>query len=201
LINNPEFKGIVEQMRSSLSEWQEKIYDSALIPESELLKRSKDNNLTIYEMIRKPELYDLKAYLSASELALAKKPDHLPELIEMLAHSDSGIRYWGLIGCLMLKEENEPALPKIFEMLNDESHVNRAFAAWILNEKGQNKASIACLKKLILQDSYALLDIYNIIDYIGKSALPLIPTVTELKTDNKYALRMREYLMAKYATK
>ena len=51
LINNPEMKAIIAEMRTALSDWQEENFDAGLLAESEMVKRAEDNNTTIYEML------------------------------------------------------------------------------------------------------------------------------------------------------
>ena len=50
-----------------------------------------------------PSLYNLPAYLAASDVALAKSDANRSTLIRYLSDPDSGIRYWGVSGLMMLK--------------------------------------------------------------------------------------------------
>ncbi len=84
--------------------------------------------------------------------------------------------------------------------MQDDSHEVRAMAAWLAINTGNEQHGLACLKKLIEQDSYALLTVLNIIDWMGPVGEQLIPAVEQLKQGKnlpKYIDRMTQYLSEK----
>ena len=192
LIDSPEYQPILARMRVGLREWQMSIYDAGLLPESESIKRAADNNMTIYEMVRDPELYNLPALLEAADLALLEEPARLPELRELLNSTDSGIRYWAMVGCFLLNdvESAESALA-------DSSHEVRAMAAWLLVNNGQKDKGLNALKVMLSEKSYATLKILNIVDWIGDDAAPLIPFIKQLKLED-YEARMQLSLAERF---
>jgi len=192
LIDSPEYQPILARMRVGLREWQMSIYDAGLLPESESIKRAADNNMTIYEMVRDPELYNLPALLEAADLALLEEPARLPELRELLNSTDSGIRYWAMVGCFLLNdvESAESALA-------DSSHEVRAMAAWLLVNNGQKDKGLNALKAMLSEKSYATLKILNIVDWIGDDAAPLIPFIKQLKLED-YEARMQLSLAERF---
>ncbi len=61
-----------------------------LLPESEVVKRAEECGKTIYEMVRDPALYDLKALQAAAALALEQNPANLPTFYKNLGATRCG---------------------------------------------------------------------------------------------------------------
>lgn len=183
LADDPQHAQRLETMRRALRHWQLEMRDTALLPEFERAHRARENGVTIYEMARDPEMYDLPAYLDAADVATAADPANLPELLEMLESEDSAIRYWGTTGLLMLAlgetranaAENRPETAAALQTaLEDESHEVRAYAAWALIELGRHEREARQTLVTLLEDqSYADLIVLNIIDWMREKALPL----------------------------
>jgi hypothetical protein len=190
LIDNPEFAEKVQRMRVQLRSWQESIHDAGLLPESEMVKRAADHGMTIYEMVRDPKLYNLSALLDAADLAMEKNPANRDALMNLLNSSDSGLRYWGIVGCFLINEQAAG-----FQCLGDESHEVRAMASWLLINTGEKVKGFQCLENLLKIKSYATLKVLNIMDWIGEDACVLLPTVKELKLEN-YEERMQTSIIA-----
>lgn len=195
-INNPKYADKIEDMRKALREWQLEIHDAGLIPESEMVKRAKDNNMTIYEMVRDPKLYNLPGLLDASEIAMEADPDKLDKLRIMLTNDDPGIRYWAITGCFLLNDQ----LAAI-KVLNDTSHEVRAMAAWTLIRTGEAEKGKKVLEELLLDNSYATLKVLNIIDWMGEEGESLMETVRALELSpesQRYEIRMQDALVEKW---
>ncbi len=190
LIENPEFKEVAQRMRVQLRGWQLAVHDAALLPESEMVKRAADHGLTIYEMVRDPELYDLPALLDAADLALEKDPANLSRLRKLLHSPDCGLRYWGMVGCFLLNDQAAG-----FQGLEDESHEVRAMAAWLLINTGARQEGFQCLENLLKTNSYATLKVLNMMDWIGEDAAVLLPTVKNLELEN-YEERIQSSILA-----
>ncbi|MCF7848283.1 MAG: hypothetical protein K9M45_05485, partial [Kiritimatiellales bacterium] len=209
LIDNPEYAQIAGRMRAGLRSWQEQIHDAALMPEADIVRRATVNGTTIYEMVRNPKLYNLPALIDAADLALAKDPSNLRKLKTLLKSADCGLRYWGMVGCFLLNDKKAG-----FQCLEDESHEVRAMAAWLLVNTGSQEKGLQCLGNLIKEESYALLKVLNILDWMGDDAKSLIPTVQAVKfaADHEdihqnysniqgYQKRMQQQLLEKYGIK
>ena len=102
LINDPAYAAKADSMRKALRTWQLHIHDAGLLPESELVRLAHNNNLTPYEIVRDPKLYDLEQLLDISEIALEQNPVNIDLLRAGLIHEDLGVRYWSMVGCLSL---------------------------------------------------------------------------------------------------
>ncbi|TWU37923.1 Arylsulfatase [Novipirellula aureliae] len=190
LIDSPEFLEISQRMRGQLRRWQESVHDAGMLPESEMVKRAADHGTTIYELVRNPKLYNLPALLDAADMALEKSPANRDALMSLLSSTDSGLRYWGIVGCFLLNEQEAG-----FRCLQDPSHEVRAMAAWLLINTGEKEKGFQCLDNLLKTNSYATLKVLNIMDWIGEDARVLLPTVKELNLEN-YEERIQVSIIA-----
>lgn len=194
LIANPEVQETAASLRAALREQQIQFYDAGLIPESEMVKRAADHQLTIYDYMRDPQLYDVPALLDAADLALEQSPGNLVALQELLGSSDAGVRYWAAVGCFLLNDSTHA-----LKCLNDESHEVRAMAAWTLVKSDNKEAGLQCLQSLLEQNSYASLTILNIVDWMDEDGRKLMPAVRAFPAKEKsYEERMRNYLLKKF---
>ena len=195
LIDNPEYAEVIKRMQSNLRSWQEKVFDTGMLPESEMVKLAAQNNTTIYQVARDRSLYNLPQLMDAADLALEENESNLLALRGLLKSSDIGLRYWGIVGCFLLND-TQSAL----KCLEDDSHEVRAMAGWLLLRSGDKKVGLQCLEHLLKENSYATLSVLNIIDWAGDDAKPLLPTVQSLKVKN-YERKMQLQLLTKYEHK
>ena len=72
LIDNPEYAEVIKRMQSNLRSWQKKVFDTGMLPESEMVKLAAQNNATIYQVARDRSLYNLPQLLDAADRALAR---------------------------------------------------------------------------------------------------------------------------------
>jgi hypothetical protein len=192
LIHNPEQAARVQKMHKALGKWQRSIYDTALIPESEMVKRSSENGLTVYELTRNPDLYPLDELIDAADLALEKDAANLPQLHRLLQAEDCGIRYWGMVGCFLLEEDSV-----VDAGLADDSHEVRALAAWLAIKTSRKEQGLQCLEELLKQKSYATLTVLNMVEWLGEDGHALMSTVRALEPKKKsYEERMKKNLLA-----
>ena len=197
LIDNPDYAQDIARLSTALDQWQRDIFDSAFLPESEIVKRAEDNGKTIYELVRDPSLYDLKAYQHASALALKQDAANLPTFYKDLTDDDPGVRYWAIVGCFNLQQNAVLDRQIIKNSLADECHHVRIMAAWILFRDGDKQSAQACWNDLLKESSYASLKIFNIIDWIGAGAEPYLEAMKVCKFKHQgYVQRMQDYMGA-----
>jgi arylsulfatase A-like enzyme len=192
LIDNPEYAQVIKRMRENLRSWQKAVFDTGMLPESEMVKLAAQNNTTIYEVARDRSLYNLPQLLDAADLALEENETNLLALRRLLNSPDLGLRYWGIVGCFLL-DDTQSAL----KCLEDDSHEVRAMAGWLLLRSGDKRMGLQCLEHLLKENSYATLSVLNIIDWAGDDAKPLLPTIRALTLKN-YEKKMQLQLLAKY---
>lgn len=195
LIDDPKHADKVARLGQALDQWQLENFDSALLPESEVVRRAAECGKTIYEMVRDPSLYDLKAYQAAAAMALQQDPANLPAIYESLKAKDSGIRYWGIVGCFTLQEQANLDMSVVNSCLDDKSDHVRAMAAWILYRAGETAKAEACWNEMLADDSYASLKVMNIIDWIGDGWEPFEESVHSCQFSHEgYIPRMKQSL-------
>ena len=181
-------------MSEALDAWQQEYFDAGLLPETELVRRSDASKKTIYEVARDPSLYDLKGYQQAAALAMKQDPANLPTFSRNLNHSDSGIRYWSVIGCFHLQGRVKLDHDLIRRCLKDDSDHVRAMAAWILYRVGEKSEAQQCWNHLLINSSYASLEIFNIIDWVGDGHAPYSDAMRACHYDHgEYIDRMKSY--------
>ncbi|MEI6235809.1 MAG: sulfatase [Planctomycetota bacterium] len=198
LAGKPELQKTLEMMRGKLREWQLSIHDTGLIPEAERERRASENKTTIYQMVRDPKLYDLPAYLDAADLALAKNPANAPRFIEFLSNKDSGVRYWGAVGFLMLDKADAAAQTALESVLNDPCGEVSAIAAWALIQSGNSAKAQPALAAIIEKHTPATLEALNVLDWAHLDIAPYVSAIDAVLADKKkasdYELRMIEFL-------
>jgi hypothetical protein len=174
LIDAPEHRGRIERMRRAMREMQLELYDSGLLPESTRMRRARAHGVTIYEMVRDPKLYPLASYLDAADRALEGDPANLPTFVRDAADRDEGIRYWAVVGLHLLKDKAAPAVQTLEKALQDDEDEVRMMAAWTLVDLGRKEAGLACLRDMLQSGTTADRKLYNVLDWMGTDALPLV---------------------------
>ena len=118
LAADPSQSDRLARMRDVLNKQQTMHHDCGFLPEGTLVHRAKENQTTIYELIRNPKLYDQQGYMKAADVANFAKPADLPRLVQWLGSSDEGFAYWGVIGCIQMgKQAATPEVLSIMEKL------------------------------------------------------------------------------------
>ncbi|HZK82984.1 MAG TPA: sulfatase-like hydrolase/transferase, partial [Humisphaera sp.] len=180
LAARPEYQSTLQTMRAKLREWQLSVHDSGLLPENERQRRAAENKTTVYEMALNPKLYDLPAYLDASDIALAAKPSDTAKLIEFLKSKDSAIRYWGAVGLLMAGKANASAQSALESVLDDPCGEVRAMAAWVLIESGNPEKARQALAGILRNHEPTTLMALNVLDWMHTDITPFIPAMNSL---------------------
>ncbi len=152
LAQDPSYREMITRMHGALRNWQLEIHDAGLLREPEMAYRAEQHQMTIYDFVRRPGLYNLPALLDAADLAAQADHANLPKLKDNLASSDSGVRYWGAIGCVALGEEAAAAAPMLKERLLDPSAPVAVAAAWALVKCGEEDAGLDALLEFLTSE-------------------------------------------------
>ncbi|MCP4612196.1 MAG: sulfatase-like hydrolase/transferase [Planctomycetes bacterium] len=174
LINNPRHRKRIARMKRAMRKKQLELYDSGLLPESMRERRAKEHNLTIYEMVRNPKLYPLESYLDAADMALERNADDLPKFIRGMSDSDSGIRYWAVVGLHLFEDEANRAVRTLYSALDDDSDEVKMMAAWTLVKLGRKEIGLKCLRNLLFNGTTAERKLLNVLDWMGTDTVPLV---------------------------
>lgn len=198
LAGKPEYRRTLETMRARLRAWRLEVHDSGLLPEAERTRRATANQTTIYQMVRDPKLYDLPAYLDAADLALAKQSSSKPRLLAYLKHEDSALRYWGVVGLLMLGKADAETQVALEAVLGDSCGEVRALSAWVLLQSGKPEKARQALAGMLRAHDPATLLALNVLDWSRTDLAPFVSALDALpKTGgmlDEYEQRMVEYL-------
>lgn len=151
LIDDPIHQQKITELKKAMREKQLELFDSGLLPEAMRLRRAETHNLTIYEMVRNPELYPLEKYLDFTDLILAGDPKNLSILVESMSDNDEGIRYWAMCGLFLLENEATPAIEIVEKALEDECEEVQMMAAWTIDKLGKRTLAKKCIEKLFKQ--------------------------------------------------
>ena len=129
--------------------------------------RAAKNGITIYEMVRNPQLYPLKRLIDACNCALQPEGDvDIDQLVKMTDDPDSGIRYWGCVGLFRLGMGARGQKQRLKQLLNDPCDEVIAMVAWTLYNLGDQQTARERLRGLLEFNSRAALKVANIIDWM-----------------------------------
>ncbi|MCP4753669.1 MAG: sulfatase-like hydrolase/transferase [Proteobacteria bacterium] len=196
LADDPKHRKVLGEMRTAGSCWSLDIRDSGFVHEAEMVERSKGS--TIFEMVRNDQKYPLEDLMAAAEQASSRNPENLAAQIGMLASHDSGVRYWGAIGCLVLGEAAKPAVEKLKPLLNDSSPVVGIAAAEALCQLGDSGMALPVLTNgLSHENEMVRLYAVNALDYIDEKAKPVERLLRDnLEHQKDYTKRALKKLLA-----
>ncbi|MEL6191693.1 MAG: sulfatase-like hydrolase/transferase [Bacteroidota bacterium] len=170
LIEDAQYKDDINRLSYQLSEWMMRENDLGLLPEAEYMIRAEGS--TPYELAKTGSFNSEEVYYAAARVGKADKQ----ELDEMLKSSDSGVRYWAVIGLMQLDlpvQELKSILRPI--VIQDASPSVQIQAAEALGHKIQDKAVLECLLKWVEDERpQVALQAARAILLIGENARPLI---------------------------
>ena len=116
--------------------------DTGLLPEAEIYTRSEGT--TPYEMAKLDQKFPVARILGAAEL-VGKGPQHQDELVQLLADSDSAVRYWAAVGLLAMGSQAKPSEAVLLKASADSSPCVRIAAAEALCAIGQETKALPVL--------------------------------------------------------
>jgi HEAT repeat protein len=195
LANDPAHQEILKRMRDAIDAWILNVHDLGFLHEAEMLERSQ--NKTPFDLARDPAKYDQKRIKEAADTAIQGNPENLPKLITMLEDKDSGVRYWGALGCLILGEKAILAIPKLRSRLDDPAPNVCITAAEILSNLESPEEPLRVLKKLLYHpEEKVRLHAINTIDYLEEKALPILDSIKDKMNDESdYVVRVTQKIL------
>jgi uncharacterized sulfatase len=144
----PEHRAALERMRNASRQHQLRIRDVDMLPEAEMLARSK--NSSPHDFARDSTAYPLEKILTQAELASGLSADATSALVSGLKDAEAGVRYWSAMGLLMrgeqcVRDHEEKLLP----LLADASDSVRVASAEALAKFGQAAVVAKALDVLV----------------------------------------------------
>ncbi|MEO0553385.1 MAG: sulfatase-like hydrolase/transferase [Bacteroidota bacterium] len=186
LIDDPQYKEVLSQMRSAHEEWSIRIKDAGLIPEPILRSWEKMHDKSIYELLR-------EGVYSIDEVQRVALSEDLDGLQQGLASDNEAVRYWAAIRIGDHPEwKNAELLEILGNGLNDEDHLVRIASARALIKMGVEEKSFALLEnELNSADEWIRLNAVLVLDEMGEMARPTINALQSVMEDpNKYVIRV-----------
>jgi N-sulfoglucosamine sulfohydrolase len=174
LIDAPEHQAKIAELRQAMRRMQLELYDSGLMPETMRVRRAAEHGVTIYELVRDPQLYPLESYLDAADLALARDRKNLPALIEGMSDADACIRYWSVVGLHLLDENAAPAAGALKSAVDDQADEVKLMAAWTLVKIGHREQGLATLRDMLFQGTSIERELHNVLDWMDDDAAGLV---------------------------
>jgi uncharacterized sulfatase len=200
LAGDPSYLGVLESMREAQRDFALRIRDVGFLPEGEIHSRSAGS--TPYEMGHDDGLYPMAEVMHAAELASSLEKEFVGELVEVMKHQDSAVRYWGAMGILMRgADAAEKTESELLRALSDPSPYVRIVAAEAVGMYGDasdlEKALSVLLEHSNLETNglYVSMLALNALDALGDKARSARAKITALPIeDPSVHPRMKSYV-------
>ena len=187
LIADSKHQAKIKDLRQELRRQQLKYFDSGLIPEEMRKRIVSENKTTVYDFVRDPKLYPLEQYLDYADLALSRRKKNLNTFTEGLFNGDPVMRYWSVIGLLLLEKKAKPAIPELKKVLGDQDEIP-SFAAWAIYKAGdQDFANDWMLKEITVNPENKMLA--NILDWMDEEGFSILAEIPEERLPKKGLLK------------
>lgn len=187
LAGAPEAAAVQRKLRAAQQELARQIRDLGFLPEGERLARAGEQPL--YDFARDDGRYPFERVFAAAELASTQKPAR-PELHQMLADADSGVRYWAVLGVQMRGLEEVGFFGKELRALcADPAPAVRIAAAHTLAQIGLATDLEPALAVLLEHASWGRNDVFAAmqallaLDALGPKARPAAEAIRKLPGD------------------
>ena len=165
LVGDPAYNDVLERMRKANQDWVTEIFDTGIIPEGERVILT--GNTPVYDYFRSGKV-NVHALTKARELASYGQTENIEQLEGYLKNNDSGLRYWGATGLLILGDKAKGSIPLLEKALQDTSPDVVAVAGEALFNLGKKKeAREAMLNVLNSPSMMARCRVLNAIDCIN----------------------------------
>ncbi len=183
LAGSSEHEEVLEAMRAAHRAHVLRIRDLGFLHEAEIHQRAREAGVTPYEMARDPEKYDFASIFAAAQQATSRDPGDLPKIVDMMASSDDGVRYWGAMGLLIHGrdgvETGGDALRKAMEDPSGPVRVTAAEALGRFGGESDLEAALEVLKREIQPeaDVFVAISAWNALDYLDERAAGLVEAI------------------------
>ncbi len=198
LAGNPEYEEVMNEMRKQNQEWIYEIRDAGFLPEPMMARIAQDT--PVYNYMRSAAV-PFEKLVETADMASARDITLLDDILVRLNDDYPAIRYWAVIGCIVLEVDDTEVVNKLQTMMRDDSEISvRIAAAEGLYRLGEKEAIIQTLSKALdseieMTRLYAL----NVLEMMGEEAFVLkdkIQALIQREPDTKvYDIRVAVTLM------
>jgi HEAT repeat protein len=152
-----------------------------------------------YEASRDDNAYPLAKVLDLADVLCRRDVMGLQSAVAAMRSDNEVLRYWGALGCVMLKDRAAGAKHTLLTLLADPSAQVRVVAAEALVRVGESERALPALQELLLKhaDPRVRLQVANSLDHLGELAKPAWAQI-KMATNDKddYVKRATRYAAA-----
>jgi N-sulfoglucosamine sulfohydrolase len=188
------------------TDWMRKIKDVGLIPETDYSDFAGDKSM--YDYMRSPAC-PFDELMEASDLATMGGKKDINDFVRYLKSPNSAIRYWGVTGLLIIKNDARPALAALKNAAKDKSGAVATMAAEALYGLGEKKLAIETYMRILSPETYnvySMIFALNSIDAINDSSAELITPLQQkfvelskyMGPEKNYIAQNVNYLLIKW---
>ena len=185
LVDDPEYKDVLERMREQETNWMREVRDVGLIPETEYADFAGEGAL--YDYMRSDEC-PFEELLKAAQLATTPGDENLDVFVQNLKNDNSAIRYWGAVGLLIHRDAAEPYLDDLKNAVDDPSAAVASLAAETLYRRGNEELAITAFERIVEDTAnYTAVDrafVLNSVDAVNAESIYLKELVKALHKRN-----------------
>jgi len=195
LADDSEYAAKLVEMRKKLNGKLLATRDAGLIPEA--LYGAMRGEKTLYDYAQS-EKYPLEKILQLACRASDRDVKNLPEFQKALTDANPVVRYWGAVGCVILKKEAAPAKEALLKLLNDKYLAVQVTAAEALTYLGEKKLALEALGRGLQGGEYDQMTAVNNLDFAyeaGNLTLAEVKGLLQGKKIGKTPSRISRYLL------
>jgi arylsulfatase A-like enzyme len=173
LAGNPAHRPTLERMRNALKQRVVEVRDNGFLPEGSALEG--------YETSHNTNAYPVERVFMLANVASERNPANLPKLIEALEDPCEPVRWWAAQGCTMLGVRAAPADTALRKHLDDPSGAVQVAVAEALASIGKPEVALPVPERWLksADSPWFGLQAANVLDRLGESARPALPTMRE----------------------
>lgn len=175
LADYPTARDDLERMRAALHEQLVANRDAGLLPEIDMLIRSRGQ--PVQALTQDPRRYPIERVLEAAEVASQRDSQSVPRLIEWMKDADPTIRYWAAVGCSVRGSAAAEATDALEPLLKDKFPGVRIAAAEALCRLGRDGTGLPALVRELRGHEFAVLMALNALEALGDAAKPAGPSI------------------------
>ena len=186
-IDDPLHQTKINELKKELRRQQLKYFDSGLIPEEMRHRMIQEKKTTVYAFVRNPKLYPLAKYLDFADLALSREMKNIKTYTQGLKAKDPVMRYWSVVGLLLLENGAKPAIPALKKVLDDRDEIP-PLAAWAIYKAGDKTFAEQWMLDTITNDPGNKM-LANILDWMDEDSFSILARIPREKLPKKGLLK------------